>query len=155
MAWVFLVIAGVFEITWAVGLKLSEGFTKLWPSVLTIAAMILSYVFLAQAVKSLPLGTAYAIWTGIGAVGVAVAGIVLFHEPASVLRLVSISLVVAGIIGLRLATPPSRFPGPPRPRSPVTLRRLIRAWPLQPENQRSGCPNQPNRERENRAFPPS
>ena len=103
MAWVFLVIAGVFEITWAVGLKLSEGFTKLWPSVLTIAAMILSYVFLAQAVKSLPLGTAYAIWTGIGAVGVAVAGIVLFHEPASVLRLVSISLVVAGIIGL--ATP--------------------------------------------------
>ncbi|ACZ38217.1 quaternary ammonium compound efflux SMR transporter SugE [Sphaerobacter thermophilus] len=105
MAWVFLLIAGALEVTWAVGLKLSDGFTKLWPSVWTIAAMILSYVFLAQAVKSLPLGTAYAIWTGIGAVGAAVAGIFLFKEPASALRLVSISLIVAGIIGLRLATP--------------------------------------------------
>lgn len=105
MAWVYLLIAATLEIVWAVGLKVSEGFTKLWPSVWTIAAMILTYVFLAQAVKTLPLGTAYAIWTGIGAVGAAVAGIILFNEPATVLRLVSITLIVAGIIGLKLATP--------------------------------------------------
>lgn len=105
MAWVYLLIAATLEIVWAVGLKVSEGFTKLWPSVWTIAAMILTYVFLAQAVKTLPLGTAYAIWTGIGAVGAAVAGIILFNEPATALRLVSITLIVAGIIGLKLATP--------------------------------------------------
>lgn len=105
MAWVYLLIAATLEIVWAVGLKVSEGFTKLWPSVWTIAAMILTYVFLAQAVKTLPLGTAYAIWTGIGAVGAAVAGIILFNEPATALRLVSITLIVAGIIGLKLAIP--------------------------------------------------
>ncbi|MDI3338966.1 MAG: quaternary ammonium compound efflux SMR transporter SugE [Sphaerobacter sp.] len=104
MAWVWLLVAGLLEIAWAIGLKLSHGFTRFWPSVWTVAAMILTYVCLAQAVKTLPLGTAYAIWTGIGAVGAAIAGIVLFDEPASALRLLWIAAIVAGIVGLRLST---------------------------------------------------
>jgi quaternary ammonium compound-resistance protein SugE len=104
MAWLLIVIAGVFEIAWAVGLKYSDGFSRLVPSVLTVAAMAASIVCLGVAVKSLPVGTAYAVWTGIGAAGTAVLGIYLFGEPATLLRLGSIALVVAGIVGLRLAS---------------------------------------------------
>jgi quaternary ammonium compound-resistance protein SugE len=104
MAWLLIVIAGVFEIAWAVGLKYSDGFSRLVPSVLTVAAMAASIVCLGIAVKSLPVGTAYAVWTGIGAAGTAVLGIYLFEEPATLLRLGSIALVVAGIVGLRLAS---------------------------------------------------
>lgn len=103
MAWGILVVAGLFEIGWAVGLKYTEGFTRLWPTVLTVASMIASMGLLGLAVRSLPIGTAYAVWTGIGTVGTAVLGIVLFREPATVVRLVCIGLIVAGIIGLRLA----------------------------------------------------
>ncbi len=104
MAWLLIAIAGVFEIAWAVGLKYSDGFSRLVPSVLTVAAMVASIVCLGIAVKSLPVGTAYAVWTGIGAAGTAVLGIYLFEEPATVLRLGSIALVVAGIVGLKLAS---------------------------------------------------
>lgn len=103
MAWGILVVAGLFEIGWAVGLKYTEGFTRLWPTVLTVASMIASMGLLGLAVRSLPIGTAYAVWTGIGTVGTAVLGIVLFREPATVVRLVCIGLIVTGIIGLRLA----------------------------------------------------
>lgn len=103
MAWGILVVAGLFEIGWAVGLKYTEGFTRLWPTVLTVASMIASMGLLGLAVRSLPIGTAYAVWTGIGTVGTAVLGIVLFREPATVIRLVCIGLIVTGIIGLRLA----------------------------------------------------
>src|SRR5690606_41388079 len=103
MAWGILVVAGLFEVGWAVGLKYTEGFTRLWPTVLTVASMIASMGLLGLAVRSLPIGTAYAVWTGIGTVGTAVLGIVLFREPATVVRLVCIGLIVAGIIGLRLA----------------------------------------------------
>lgn len=102
MAWVFLVIAGVFEIAWTVGLKFTHGFTRLWPSVLVGLALTASMLFLAQAVRTLPIGTGYAVWTGIGVVGTAVFGIVLFSESAALGRLVSIGLIVVGIIGLRL-----------------------------------------------------
>jgi quaternary ammonium compound-resistance protein SugE len=102
MAWVFLVIAGVLEVAWAVGLKYSEGFSRLWPSVGTGAGMIASFYFLAIALKTLPVGTGYAVWTGIGAVGTAILGIVLFGESAAPARLLSIGLIVAGIIGLKL-----------------------------------------------------
>jgi quaternary ammonium compound-resistance protein SugE len=104
MAWLLIVIAGVFEMAWAVGLKYSDGFSRLVPSVLTVAAMAASIVCLGIAVKSLPVGTAYAVWTGIGAAGTAVLGMYLFEEPATVLRLGSIALVVAGIAGLKLAS---------------------------------------------------
>jgi len=103
MAWGILVVAGLFEIGWAVGLKYTDGFTRFWPTVLTVASMIASMGLLGLAVRSLPIGTAYAVWTGIGTVGTAVLGIVLFREPATVVRLVCIGLIVAGIIGLRLA----------------------------------------------------
>ena len=102
MAWVVLFIAGLLEIAWAVGLKYIEGFTRLWPSIATGLAVAGSMGLLAVAVRTLPLGTAYAIWTGIGTVGTAVLGIVLFGEPATVLRLVCITLIVAGIVGLKL-----------------------------------------------------
>ena len=105
MAWLILVIAGLFEIGWAIGLKYTEGFTRLWPTVGTVAAMILSMWLLGVAVRWLPVGTAYAVWVGIGTVGTVLLGIVLFGEPASALRLVSIALIVAGIVGLRLAQP--------------------------------------------------
>jgi quaternary ammonium compound-resistance protein SugE len=104
MAWLLIVIAGVFETVWAVGLKYSDGFSRLVPSVLTVAAMAASIGCLGIALKSLPVGTAYAVWTGIGAAGTAVLGIYLFDEPATLLRLGSIALVVAGIVGLRLAS---------------------------------------------------
>ena len=104
MAWLLILIAGVFEIAWAVGLKYSDGFSRLVPSVLTVAAMAASIICLGIAVKSLPVGTAYAVWTGIGAAGTAVLGMYLFQEPATVLRLGSITLVVAGIVGLKLAS---------------------------------------------------
>ena len=105
MAWVVLFIAGLLEVGWAVGLKYTEGFTRLWPSVATGVALVASMILLATAVRTLPLGTGYAVWTGIGTVGTAVLGIVLFREPATALRLVCIGLIVAGIIGLKLATP--------------------------------------------------
>ena len=106
MAWVVLFVAGVLEIVWAVGLKYTEGFTRLWPSVATGIAMIGSMALLGVALRTLPLGTAYAIWTGIGSVGTAVLGIVLFREPATAIRLSCIALIVAGIIGLKLASGP-------------------------------------------------
>jgi quaternary ammonium compound-resistance protein SugE len=107
MAWVVLVVAGVFEIGWAVGLKYSEGFTRVWPTVWTAAALVASLGLLALALRTLPLGTAYAVWTGIGSVGTAVLGIVLFREPATAMRLVCIALIVSGILGLKLAAPSS------------------------------------------------
>jgi len=105
MAWVYLVVAGLLEIVWAIGLKYTEGFTRLVPSAVTIAAMIASVVLLGLALRELPVGTGYAVWTGIGIVGTAVLGIVLFHEPVTALRLASIGLIVAGIAGLKLLTP--------------------------------------------------
>lgn len=105
MAWVILVIAGLFEIGWAIGLKYTEGFTRLWPTVLTAVSMVLSLWLLGVAMKSLPVGTAYAVWVGVGAVGTVVLGIVLLGESANAARLISVSLIVAGIVGLKLATP--------------------------------------------------
>ncbi|MCX7876538.1 MAG: quaternary ammonium compound efflux SMR transporter SugE [Melioribacteraceae bacterium] len=102
MAWVYIFIASIFEISWAVGLKYSNGFTNFYPSLFTIITMILSYVFLSLGVKTLPIGTAYAVWTGIGAVGTAIYGILFFDEPKDFLRLFFIFLIVVGIIGLRL-----------------------------------------------------
>jgi quaternary ammonium compound-resistance protein SugE len=102
MAWVILFVTGLLETGWAIGLKYTEGFSRLWPSVWTILAMVLSLFLLSHALKSLPIGTAYAVWTGIGAFGTAVLGIVLFGEPATAARLISIGLIVSGIIGLKL-----------------------------------------------------
>ena len=102
MPWIWLIIAGLLEIAWAVGLKYADGFSKLWPSVATVLLMLASFWCLAQAVKGLPLGTSYAIWTGIGAVGTAIAGVVLFKEPATAARLACVVLIVAGIVGLKL-----------------------------------------------------
>ena len=104
MAWIVLFVAGLLEVGWAIGLKYTEGFSRLVPSVLTLAAMAGSIILLGLALKTLPIGTAYAVWTGIGAVGTAALGIYLFGEPASVLRLASIGLIVAGIVGLKLVT---------------------------------------------------
>jgi quaternary ammonium compound-resistance protein SugE len=103
MAWVFLFIAGLLEIGWAIGLKYTEGFTRLTPSVLTIGAMVASVALLGLALRELPVGTGYAVWTGIGTVGTAILGIYLFQEPATALRLGCIALIVAGILGLKLA----------------------------------------------------
>lgn len=105
MAWLMLVIAGLCEIVWATGLKHTEGFTRLWPSVVTITAMIVSIVLLGIAMKTLPVGTSYAVWVGIGAVGTAAMGILFLGEPASAGRLASLALIIAGIVGLKLATP--------------------------------------------------
>ncbi|MCK1545886.1 quaternary ammonium compound efflux SMR transporter SugE [Bradyrhizobium sp. 147] len=104
MAWSILLIAGLLEITWAIGLKYTEGFTRPVPSVVTLAAMAGSVILLGLALKSLPVGTAYAVWTGIGAVGTATLGIILFGEPATAFRLASIGLIVAGIAGLKFVT---------------------------------------------------
>jgi quaternary ammonium compound-resistance protein SugE len=101
----FLVVAGLLEVVWAVGLKQTDGFTKVGPSVLTLGAMLVSFYLLALALKTLPVGTGYAVWTGIGAVGTALVGIWLLGEPRDLPRLLSIGLIVAGIVGLRLATP--------------------------------------------------
>ncbi|MGO4501387.1 MULTISPECIES: quaternary ammonium compound efflux SMR transporter SugE [unclassified Dyella] len=102
MPWIYLMLAGLLEVVWAIGLKYTEGFTRLWPSVITASAMIASIVLLAMAVKGLPIGTAYAIWTGIGAVGAVILGIVLFGDSASPLRLACVGLVVLGMLGLKL-----------------------------------------------------
>lgn len=103
MAWTFLFIAGLFEVAWAIGLKYTDGFSRLVPSLLTVFAMALSLGFLGLALRSLPVGTAYAVWTGIGAVGTAALGIYLFSEPATAARLACIGLIVAGIVGLKFA----------------------------------------------------
>ncbi|ANX11038.1 hypothetical protein ABE41_003395 [Fictibacillus arsenicus] len=102
MAWVYLFIAGIFEIVWAIGLKYTNGFTRLWPSIVTVIGMIISFYFLSQATKVLPIGTAYTIWTGIGAAGAVILGIVLFGEPKTVLRFVFLAFVITGIIGLKV-----------------------------------------------------
>jgi len=104
-AWIMLAAAGLFEIVWAIGLKYSDGFTKTVPSAITITAMAISMWLLAQAARELPIGTAYAIWTGIGAVGAAILGIILFQESANLVRIGCIALIVVGIVGLKLATP--------------------------------------------------
>jgi quaternary ammonium compound-resistance protein SugE len=105
MSWVILFFAGALEVAWAVGLKHSAGFTRLWPSVFTVTTMAGSVGLLGLALRHLPLGTAYAVWTGIGAVGTAIAGMIMLGEPAGALRLLSIALIVAGIIGLKILTP--------------------------------------------------
>ena len=104
MSWLILLIAGLLEVVWAIGLKYTQGFTRLTPSIITVTAMIASVVLLSWAMKSLPVGTAYAIWTGIGAVGAAITGMVLLGESASPARLLSLGLIVAGIISLKLST---------------------------------------------------
>ncbi len=104
MAWVTLVVAGLVEVAWAVGLKYTAGLTRFWPSALTVAGGLASFVLLAQAARTIPIGTAYAVWTGIGAVGTAALGIVLFDEPRDALRLACIGLVVVGAVGLKLAS---------------------------------------------------
>jgi quaternary ammonium compound-resistance protein SugE len=103
MAWSYLALAGLFEIGWAIGLKYTEGFSRLAPSLLTGVSMVVSVMLLGLALRTLPVGTGYAVWTGIGTVGTAILGIYLFGEPASALRLGCISLIVAGILGLKLA----------------------------------------------------
>ena len=105
MNWIILILAGLFEVGWAIGLKYTEGFTRLWPTIGTVLAMAISLGLLGIAMKSLPVGTAYAVWVGVGSVGTAILGIVLFSEPANVGRLLSLALILAGIIGLKLATP--------------------------------------------------
>jgi len=104
MAWIYLTVAGLLEIGWAIGLKYTDGFTRLLPSLWTVASMILSIVLLGLALRTLPVGTAYAVWTGIGAIGTAALGIYLFGEPATVARLLCIGLILAGIVGLKLVT---------------------------------------------------
>lgn len=105
MSWIILVLAGLFEVAWAIGLKYTEGFTRLWPTAGTIAAMAISLGLLGIAMKSLPVGTAYAVWVGVGAVGTVILGIVLFDEPVNALRVGSVLLIIAGLAGLKLATP--------------------------------------------------
>jgi quaternary ammonium compound-resistance protein SugE len=102
MAWIYLVIAGIFEVVWAIGLKYTNGFTKIMPTVITLAGMFVSFYFLALATKVLPIGTAYTVWTGIGAAGAVILGIVLFGEPKSALRFFFLALILTGIIGLKI-----------------------------------------------------
>lgn len=104
MSWIILFIAGLLEVVWAIGLKYTHGFTRLTPSIITVSAMIISIVLLSWAMRSLPVGTAYAVWTGIGAVGAAITGILLLGESAGLARIASLALIVAGIIGLKLST---------------------------------------------------
>lgn len=104
MSWLYLVIAGIFEVIWATSLKYTEGFTKLYPSIITIIGMIISFGFLSISLKTLPLGTAYAIWTGIGAIGTVIVGILLFGEPQSILRILFVMLIITGIIGLKITS---------------------------------------------------
>ena len=105
MNWIFLTIAGVLEIAWAIGLKYTEGWSRLTPSLVTAALMVASFYFLSLAVKTLPIGTAYAVWTGIGTVGAAILGMVLFEEPRDVVRILCILLIIAGIAGLKMTSP--------------------------------------------------
>lgn len=106
LSWFYLFLAAIFEVSWAIGLKYTQGFTKLWPSILTVAGMLASFAFLAQAVKTIPIGTGYAIWTGIGAAGTAILSIFLFKEAATAARLACVALIVSGVIGLKLSSPP-------------------------------------------------
>jgi quaternary ammonium compound-resistance protein SugE len=106
MAWVMLFIAGLLEVGWAVGLKYTQGFTKFWPSVGTVGVMIVSFFLLSQALKTIPVGTGYAVWTGIGAAGTAILGMALFGEPRDVARIMCLSLIVAGIVGLKIVSSP-------------------------------------------------
>lgn len=105
MNWVILVVAGILEIVWAIGLKYTEGFTRLWPSVVTISAMVASLLLLGIAMRTLPVGTAYAVWVGIGAVGAATFGILMLGEPVNMARILSIALILAGVIGLKVTSP--------------------------------------------------
>ncbi len=105
MHWIIVVVAGLFEIGWAIGLKYTEGFTRLWPTVWTMISMVISLGLLGVAMKTLPVGTAYAVWVGVGAVGTAILGIILMNEPTNPMRLISLGLIVAGIVGLKLASP--------------------------------------------------
>lgn len=105
MAWIMLFIAGLFEVVWAIGLKYTEGFTRLWPSIATILAIIISMGLLGLSMKKLPVGTAYAVWTGVGTVGTVILGILLFNESAAWSRLISIAFILVGIMGLRFVTP--------------------------------------------------
>jgi quaternary ammonium compound-resistance protein SugE len=105
MAWALLFVAGLFEIVWAIGLKYTDGFTRPWPTAGTVLAMLASIVLLGLAVRTLPIGTAYAVWTGIGAAGTVILGIVLFAEPATALRLFFVAMIVGGIVGLKIVTP--------------------------------------------------
>jgi quaternary ammonium compound-resistance protein SugE len=105
MAWVFLCVAGLLEVGWAIGLKYTQGFTRLWPSIWTVAAMAASFILLARALRTIPVGTGYAVWTGIGAVGTVIVGMVFLDEPHDTARVVCILLIVAGIIGLKLFSP--------------------------------------------------
>jgi quaternary ammonium compound-resistance protein SugE len=105
MPWFLLFLAGLFEIAWAVGLKYSDGFTRFWPSVATVVTMLISMVLLAIAMRSLPVGTAYSIWVGIGAVGTVILGIVLWKEPANAARMISVAFIIVGVVGLKFATP--------------------------------------------------
>ena len=104
MAWIHLIVAGLLEIFWAICLKYTDGFSKLWPSVLTIAGMIASFYFLAQALKTIPVGTGYAIWTGIGAAGTAILGIAVLGDSAAPVRILCIGLILVGVVGLRLVS---------------------------------------------------
>ncbi len=106
MAWLVLIVAGLFEVGWAVGLKYTDGFTRFWPTIGTVVSMVISLGLLGLALRSLPLGTAYAVWTGVGTVGTALLGMALFHESATVSRLACIGLIVCGIAGLKIVTPP-------------------------------------------------
>jgi quaternary ammonium compound-resistance protein SugE len=102
MPWFILFIAGLFEVVWAVGLKYTEGWTKLWPSVFTVIAMVASFYLLSVALKAIPMGTAYAVWTGVGTIGTVIFGIIYFKEPTDILRMVCILLIITGIVGLRI-----------------------------------------------------
>ncbi|PEJ30338.1 quaternary ammonium compound-resistance protein SugE [Peribacillus butanolivorans] len=104
MAWFYLVIAGLFEVIWATSLKYTEGFTKLIPSIITIVGMVISFYFLSTAIKTLPMGTAYAIWTGIGAIGAVLVGIIVFNEPKDAMRLVFVGCILIGIVGLKVTS---------------------------------------------------
>ncbi len=105
VAWMLLLLAGLFEVVWAVGLKYSQGFTRLWPSVATVIAMLISMVLLAMAMRTLPMGTAYSVWVGIGAVGTVIFGIALWDEPVNAARMISVAFIIIGVIGLKFATP--------------------------------------------------
>lgn len=105
MAWLILIIAGLFEVGWAIGLKYTEGFTRLWPSVLTVLAMVISLWLLGLAMKTLPVGTAYGVWVGVGVVGTVIMGIIVFDEPVNAVRVLSLALITAGIVGLKVTTP--------------------------------------------------
>ena len=105
VAWLILIVAGLFEVGWAIGLKYTDGFSRLWPTVGTVLAMIISLWLLGVAMKSLPVGTAYSVWVGVGAVGTVTLGMVLLGEPANAARIISVTLIIAGIVGLKLATP--------------------------------------------------